>query len=339
MSQVPRLLKLSVLVPLLAGLIACAGDPSKPTQVGPSSLTSTPLGPSEPSPIYGMASPSTIAAVPDAAPIADDDYRVSSQDVINVAVFQVPDLSRTVQVDGTGHVTLPLVNRVPVRGKTILQVQEDIAARYRRSYLQSPQVTVSLVKSGQRVTVNGAVKAPRVLTVEGKLTLGEAIAQSGGLSELANAQRVHIARMSGQRVDDQIHDLDEVHAGRAPNPVLQGGDIVVVEEANSKLALKTVKDILPLAIIGSFLSDARVKRDIIPVGRENGLQLYRHRFAWSDTLYVGVMAQEVLEVAPNAVLKGKDGYLRVDYGRLGLRLQRWEDWLASHPPEAAADYR
>jgi hypothetical protein len=60
------------------------------------------------------------------------------------------------------------------------------------------------------------------------------------------------------------------------------------------------------------------------------LQLYRYRYAWSDTLYVGVLAQEVLEVAPNAVSRGADGYLRVDYARLGLRMQLWEEWIASH---------
>ena len=59
---------------------------------------------------------------------------------------------------------------------------------------------------------------------------------------------------------------------------------------------------------------------------ESGLRLYRHRYAWSDTLYVGVMAQDVLEVAPYAVSRGADGYLRVNYARLGLRMQLWEEW-------------
>jgi hypothetical protein len=62
----------------------------------------------------------------------------------------------------------------------------------------------------------------------------------------------------------------------------------------------------------------------------NGLQLYRYRYAWSDRLYVGVLAQEVLEVAPNAVSRGADGYLRVHYARLGLRMQPREDWIALH---------
>jgi hypothetical protein len=191
---------------------------------------------------------------------------------------------------------------------------------------------LSLVKSGQRVTVNGAVKQPTVLTLEGTLTLSMAIAQAGGLSELGDSARVHVARPSGQQVEDSVYSLDDIQAGKAPNPMLGGGDIVVVEESGRKVAFKNMKDILPFAAIsGIFLSDARVKRDITPIAKyENGLRLYRYRYAWSDTLYVGVLAQDVLEVAPHAVSRGADGYLRVNYARLGLRMQLWEEWIASH---------
>jgi polysaccharide biosynthesis/export protein len=280
------------------------------------------------------AGPTTrFAASQESANVSDDaaDYIITSQDVLQVAIFQVPDLGRTVRVDGSGAVSLPLVGRVVVRGKTILQAQEDIAARYGRSYLQSPQVTLSLVKSGQRVTVNGAVKKPTVLNLDGTLTLSMAIAESGGLSELGDSTRIHVARPTGQQVEDSIYNLDDIQAGKAPNPVLRGGDIVVVEESGAKVAFKNMKDVLPFAALGAFLSDARVKRDITPIAKwENGLQLYRYRYAWSDTFYVGVLAQEVLEVAPNAVSRGADGYLRVDYARLGLRLQSWEEWTALH---------
>jgi hypothetical protein len=77
------------------------------------------------------------------------------------------------------------------------------------------------------------------------------------------------------------------------------------------------------------VSDVRLKRDIIPVGEASGLGLYRYRYLWSDTAYVGVMAQEVAEVVPEAVQRGADGYLRVDYSRLGLRLQTWDEWVAA----------
>jgi hypothetical protein len=78
------------------------------------------------------------------------------------------------------------------------------------------------------------------------------------------------------------------------------------------------------------LSDIRLKRDIVPVGRlANGLGLYRYRYLWSDTAYVGVMAQEVALVRSDAVVRGADGYLRVDYDALGLRFQTSDEWNAS----------
>jgi hypothetical protein len=77
-------------------------------------------------------------------------------------------------------------------------------------------------------------------------------------------------------------------------------------------------------------SDIRLKRDITQVGElDSGVGLYRYRYLWSDTTYVGVMAQEIAAVKPDAVLRGADGYLRVDYGRLGLRLQTWDQWTAA----------
>ena len=79
----------------------------------------------------------------------------------------------------------------------------------------------------------------------------------------------------------------------------------------------------------SEISDIRLKRDIVPVGEASGLGLYCYRYLWSDTAYVGVMAQEVAAVMPEAVQRGADGYLRVDYSRLGLRLQTWDEWVAA----------
>jgi hypothetical protein len=164
-----------------------------------------------------------------------------------------------------------------------------------------------------------------------------AVAQAGGMGETGNPERVHIARTTGEAVEDSVHNLNDIQAGKAPNPMLRGGDIVVVEDSQTRLALKNIKDVLPLAAVATFatMSDARAKRDITPLAqRENGLQLYRYHYAWSDTLYVGVLAQEVREVAPSAVLRGADGYLRVDYARLGLRLQTWDDWVALHSKPA-----
>jgi outer membrane immunogenic protein len=70
----------------------------------------------------------------------------------------------------------------------------------------------------------------------------------------------------------------------------------------------------------SLPSDVRLKRDVNLVGRlDNGLGLYSYRYLWSADVYVGVMAQEVALIRPDAVQRDPlTGYLGVDYRRLGL---------------------
>jgi hypothetical protein len=61
----------------------------------------------------------------------------------------------------------------------------------------------------------------------------------------------------------------------------------------------------------------------------NGIGFYRFSYNGSDRAYVGVMAQEVQTVAPEAVTRGQDGYLRVDYDKLGVKFETYEQWIAS----------
>jgi hypothetical protein len=77
-------------------------------------------------------------------------------------------------------------------------------------------------------------------------------------------------------------------------------------------------------------SDIRLKHDIALLNRlHNGLGLYRFNYAGSDQAYVGVMAQEVEAIMPEAAARGSDGYLRVYYDMLGIGMQTWEEWVAS----------
>ena len=60
----------------------------------------------------------------------------------------------------------------------------------------------------------------------------------------------------------------------------------------------------------------------------NGLELYRFRYKGSDdTFYVGVMAQEVQKIDASAVSRDRDGFLMVDYDRIGLKFMTWKQWL------------
>jgi hypothetical protein len=80
---------------------------------------------------------------------------------------------------------------------------------------------------------------------------------------------------------------------------------------------------------GGRRSDIRLKTDIVPLVRlDNGLELYRFRYKGNDhTAYVGVMAQEVQKIEPRAVWSDGNGYLMVDYDRIGLKFMTWKEWL------------
>jgi hypothetical protein len=85
-------------------------------------------------------------------------------------------------------------------------------------------------------------------------------------------------------------------------------------------------------------SDIRVKHDVALLGYlDNGLGFYRFSYNGSTRVYVGVMAQDVQQVMPAAVMRGRDGYLRVDYTRLGLKFQSYNQWIASGAHLPASD--
>ena len=92
---------------------------------------------------------------------------------------------------------------------------------------------------------------------------------------------------------------------------------------------------------GGRRSDVALKHDVVLLGHlANGLGYYRFSYLGSSKPYVGVIAQEVQRLAPEAVIRGSDGYLRVHYEQLGLKLRSYNDWLASGakiptPPEVS----
>ena len=80
---------------------------------------------------------------------------------------------------------------------------------------------------------------------------------------------------------------------------------------------------------GGRRSDVQLKHHLVLLGYlTNGLGYYRFSYLGSSKSYVGVIAQEVQNLMPQAVTRGNDGYLRVYYEKLGLKLRTYSDWLA-----------
>jgi len=236
---------------------AYAAHRNAPTSQQPASASSLDNGATAAAPpAAGTITPVATAqrALPAMAASAETttDYKISSADILQVAVFQIKDLDNAVQVGEDGNIALPLVGKIQVKGKTTYEAEQMIAGKLREKYLQSPQVTVSIKQYGKRITVSGEVKTPLVLPDDGNTTLSQGVARAGGLSELGDPTRIHIARSRDQRVQDEIYNLADIQAGKTRDPVLRGGDIVVAEQSGTRVALKNVKDLLPFAILASI---------------------------------------------------------------------------------------
>lgn len=80
---------------------------------------------------------------------------------------------------------------------------------------------------------------------------------------------------------------------------------------------------------GGRRSDVQLKHHLVLLGYlANGLGYYRFSYLGSSRLYAGVLAQEVQNLMPQAVTRGRDGYLRVYYEKLGLKFRTYSDWVA-----------
>jgi hypothetical protein len=93
---------------------------------------------------------------------------------------------------------------------------------------------------------------------------------------------------------------------------------------------------------GGRRSDIRLKHDLVLLGRlDNGIGFYRFSYNGSDKAYVGVIAQEVQAVMPQAVARDRDGYLEVFYDKLGLNFQTYDHWIATgaHVPASGGTER
>ncbi len=123
------------------------------------------------------------------------DYHIGAQDLLEISVFGVPDLNRTVRVNSNGQISLPLIGGMHAGGKTIPELEQSVGEMLSKSYLQNPQVTVFVKEfTSQRITLEGSVKTPGIYPITGKTTLIQAIAIAGGLDPLADLSGVVLFR-------------------------------------------------------------------------------------------------------------------------------------------------
>ncbi len=237
-----------LLLTVLFGLAACATPPSTDTAVS----STAPASVNAVSP--ALPADASLSSAPPAGPVAaPNDYRIGPQDLLKLDVFGVEALSkRSVRVNASGQISLPLIGAVQAGGLTAEQLAAAIAVRLAQDYLQDPQVTIFIEEfTSQRVTVAGAVKSPGIFPLKGRTTLMQAVAQAGGPNSVASLGTVKILRPEPDGTRKTLEfDLGAIREGQIPDPEVRGEDVVQVETSAAKETVQQMKEfILPFWII------------------------------------------------------------------------------------------
>ncbi len=180
------------------------------------------------------------------------DYRLGPKDIISIDVFgQCPNYcieSKTVPPNG--KVSYPLIGSVFVAGKTTDQIEAEIKKRL-DEYIIEPSVSVTLEQAmSARYSVLGKVAAPGVRVMDRKVSVYEAIVESGGVLKEGDEKRIVVFSYTPQGfLEQKVVDLSLIKTGKVQPIFLQPGDQVFVPDAKFKFNLSTIGKILEKASI------------------------------------------------------------------------------------------
>lgn len=178
---------------------------------------------------------------------ADRPALIGPLDTIEVDVFNVPDLSREMQVDASGRIVMPLAGEIAASGRTSRELAAAIATALRKRYIRNPEVTVNIKSSvSQVVTIDGQVVEPGLYPVTNQMTLLRAIASAKGLSEFARQDDVVILRTVEGRRMAGLYNIDQIRRGEYTDPPIYANDLIIVGDSPQRRLFRDFVSLSPL---------------------------------------------------------------------------------------------
>ncbi len=167
-------------------------------------------------------------------------YVIGPLDRVIIDVYGAADLSRTVQVDASGLISLPLVGNISAAGKSPTELASAVSERLRGRYVRDPKVTVTVDTVNQVVTVDGQVQKPGLYPVTGRMTLVRAIASASGTADYADTNFVVVYRRVNNQDMAALYDLRAIRQGLYRDPEIFPNDVVYVGESGSRRVFQAV---------------------------------------------------------------------------------------------------
>lgn len=169
-------------------------------------------------------------STPGSKPLSKD-YVIGPEDVLAIAVWHEPDLSKTLPVRPDGKISLPLIGDVEASGRTASGLQAMIAEKL-QAFIPRPEVTVIVQEVRSRTfNVVGQVLRPGSYSLVRPTKVLDAIALAGGFADFAKVKKIYVLRQKPDGSSVRIpFNYREVIDGDDPgqNVSLEAGDTVVV---------------------------------------------------------------------------------------------------------------
>jgi polysaccharide export outer membrane protein len=191
------------------------------------------------------ADPSERTPQPVVVVASSDDYRIGKSDVLEVKVFDAPELSGLYVVSSNGEIPMSFVGDIQVLNKTPLEVAKTIENGLRGDYLKEPRVTVTVTQYNSRsFFIQGSVRAPGVYRVMGRVSLFALITAAGGMTDNHGSTAFIIRRVrkegdsggSPEVIDEfelkqaNVNKLDK--GDFSENIVVEPGDLINIPKAD-----------------------------------------------------------------------------------------------------------
>jgi polysaccharide export outer membrane protein len=229
----------------------------------------------------------------DPEPIDSEDYKIGPEDVLEIRVFELEQLNRTVRVLADGNINLPLIGLVAVQGLTSTQAAEQVAGKLQNRFVQNPQVSVLITEfNSRKVSLLGAVSRPATYPLVGRRNLLQIIADAGGLSADAGGILYVFRRLADGRSARLSVPLSELLIKGDPrwNIWLRTGDIVSIppEEAITVSVLGAVRNPgiykLPVGEDAALLRAIALAGGLTERGSKSGIQVKRRTGSGKETV-------------------------------------------------------
>lgn len=160
---------------------------------------------------------------------SEQPFHIGREDVLDIAVWRDPDLSRVVPVRPDGFISMPIIGDVKAAGMTPEQLAVDLKEKL-KPYVQDPKITVIVREvNSSRVFVTGEVAHPGAYPLRGRVSVLQAVALAGGFTDFANSDGIVVIRQGekGGQIPVRYSELISDTEGTV-DVFLRPGDTVVV---------------------------------------------------------------------------------------------------------------